>query len=63
MHSDLNETFPIGEVDEDSMHLMKTSYNCLMKAIEICKPEVLYRDVGGVIEKYARNNGCSVVRT
>jgi len=63
MHADLNETFPIGNVDKESINLMKTSYNCLMKAIEICKPGVLYRDVGGVIESYVKNNGCSVNRT
>lgn len=34
-----------------------------MKAIEICKPGTLYKEVGNVIAKYIESNGLSVVKT
>ncbi len=34
-----------------------------MKAIEICKPGTLYKEVGNVVSKYIESNGLSVVRT
>ena len=34
-HGDLNETFFVGEVDEKSKKLVKVSYECLMKAIDL----------------------------
>jgi methionyl aminopeptidase len=63
MHGDLNETYFVGNVDEDSKHLVRTSKECLDKAIELVKPGTLYREVGSVIEKHAKANNCSVVRT
>jgi hypothetical protein len=35
-HSDLNETFLVGTVDEDSLKLVRVTYECLFKAIEAC---------------------------
>lgn len=63
VHIDLNETYYVGQVSESSQHLVKSAYTCLMKAIEICKPGVMYRDVGNLIGKYIEENGLSVVRT
>jgi methionyl aminopeptidase len=62
-HGDLNETMFVGEVDEASRQLVQTAYDCMMKAIEIVRPGVKYRDVGNVIQKHAQANGCSVVRS
>eukprot|EP00158_Paraphelidium_tribonemae_P005435 Partr_v1_DN27336_c2_g1_i3_m46609 putative Removes the N-terminal methionine from nascent proteins (By similarity) len=62
-HSDLNETFLVGNVDESGRKLVECSRECLMKAIEICKPGVRYRDVGDVISKIAKQRGMSVVKT
>jgi methionyl aminopeptidase len=62
-HSDLNETYFIGNCDDDSKKLVQTSYECLALAIELVKPGTLYRDLGTVIEKHAKLNKCSVVRT
>jgi len=36
-HSDLNETFLIGNVDKKSRDLVRTAYECLEKAIEMSK--------------------------
>ena len=34
-HADLNETFFVGNVDDDSRKLVQTAYECMMKGIEI----------------------------
>ncbi|KAG1756816.1 methionine aminopeptidase [Suillus paluster] len=62
-HSDLNATYPVGEIDEDSKKLIRTTRQCLDEAIKVCKPGALFRDIGKVIEPIARANGCAVVRT
>ncbi|KAI4527840.1 methionine aminopeptidase [Schizophyllum commune Tattone D] len=63
MHGDLNATYPVGKIDEESEKLIRTTRQALDEAIKLCKPGVLFRDVGKVIEPIARQNGCSVVRT
>ncbi|EGD72729.1 methionine aminopeptidase 1 [Salpingoeca rosetta] len=50
-HADLNETFLVGEVDEKTLHLVKTTYECLDMAIKSCKPGMRYRDLGNIISK------------
>ncbi|KAI0798063.1 methionine aminopeptidase [Abortiporus biennis] len=62
-HGDLNETYPVGRVDEDSKKLMRAAHESLHDVIKICKPGALIRDIGKVIEPIARAAGCSVVRT
>jgi len=62
-HGDLNETYPVGRIDEESQKLIQTTRECLDKAIKLCKPGALFRDLGKAIEPHARSNGCSVVRT
>ena len=62
-HSDLNETFLVGDkVDESSKALVNCARECLERAIAIVKPGTPYRNVGEVIEKYAHSCGFSVVR-
>ncbi|KAJ2684484.1 Methionine aminopeptidase 1 [Coemansia spiralis] len=62
-HADLNKTYFVGNVDAKSKKLVKTTRECLQKAIEMVKPGVRYRDLGSAIESHARENGFSVVRT
>ncbi|XP_042228483.1 methionine aminopeptidase 1-like isoform X1 [Homarus americanus] len=62
-HGDLNETLFIGEVNSIARNLVKTTWECLQKSIEIVKPGVKYRDVGAVIQKHAHSQGFSVVRS
>eukprot|EP01025_Chloroclados_australasicus_P051373 TRINITY_DN59803_c0_g1_i1.p1 TRINITY_DN59803_c0_g1~~TRINITY_DN59803_c0_g1_i1.p1 ORF type:complete len:219 (+),score=28.08 TRINITY_DN59803_c0_g1_i1:82-657(+) len=62
-HGDLNETFTVGNVDEESKKLVKVTYECLMKAINAVKPGTRYRDIGNIINTHAVNNGFSVVKT
>lgn len=46
LHADLNETYPVGNVDEDSKKLMRVTRQALDAAILICKPGALIRDIG-----------------
>ena len=62
-HGDLNETYLVGKPDPDSERLVKTAFDCLSAALSLVKPGVLYRDLGTAIEKVAKANKCSVVRT
>jgi methionyl aminopeptidase len=61
-HADLNEMYMIGEVDEDSKRLVKTSYLALQAACAMIKPGTFYRDVGMEITKVATKGGCAVVK-
>eukprot|EP01107_Rhizomastix_libera_P016296 TRINITY_DN668_c0_g1_i2.p1 TRINITY_DN668_c0_g1~~TRINITY_DN668_c0_g1_i2.p1 ORF type:complete len:314 (-),score=90.84 TRINITY_DN668_c0_g1_i2:70-1011(-) len=61
-HGDLNETIPVGNINEESKKLIKTTYECLEKAIAIVRPGTAYSEIGDVIEKYIKANGLSVVR-
>jgi len=60
-HSDLNETFFIGQCDEESHNLVRTAYNALLAASEMIRPGSFYREVGGVVQTAAVKGGCSVV--
>ena len=48
-HGDLNETYPVGRVDEESKKLMKVTRHALDEAIKLCKPGALFRDFGKVM--------------
>lgn len=62
-HSDLNETFLIGDVDPRGRLLVQTTLDSLNKAIEMCKPGALYREVGEVISRVVHKEGFSVIRS
>lgn len=61
-HGDLNETFFVGKVSEASKELVKTTYECLMLAINEMRPGVRYREMGNIIQQHAQAHGFSVVR-
>ena len=48
-HADLNETYPVGRVDDDCKKLMRVTREALDEAIKICKPGALFRDLGKVM--------------
>jgi len=62
-HGDLNETYFVGAVGESSKMLVETTYQSLMKAIEYCKPNAFYREVGNIISNVVEPKGLSVVRS
>lgn len=62
-HGDLNETFLVGNVDNDGIRVTETAFKCLQAAADLIKPGAYYRDIGAVVDKVARGKNCSVVRT
>ncbi|XP_027905477.1 methionine aminopeptidase 1A-like isoform X1 [Vigna unguiculata] len=63
VHADLNETYFVGNVNEESCQLVKCTYECLEKAISIVKPGVRFREIGEVISRHASMSGFSVARS
>ncbi|CAN8066719.1 unnamed protein product [Agarophyton chilense] len=61
-HGDCSETFLVGDVDERGKKLVRVTHECLEKAIEICKPGLPVKRIGGVIEEHAKRHGFTVVR-
>ncbi|EME31278.1 Methionine aminopeptidase 1A [Galdieria sulphuraria] len=61
-HGDCSATLLVGNVDEEGKRLVRTTYDCLYKAIKICKPGVSYNKIGEIIEDHATSQGFSVVR-
>jgi methionyl aminopeptidase len=61
-HGDLNETYLVGNCDEESVKLVKCAYDCLKAACDMIKPGTMYRDLGSSIAQVAAQNGCSVVK-
>lgn len=62
-HGDANETYLCGNVDENSKELVRTTYEALMKSIEICKPGVKYSVPGNIISDVVEAKGFSVVKS
>jgi len=62
-HADVNDTYLIGNVDENGRKLVRVTKESLEKAIEIVKPGTLYREVGNVISKHVIAHGFSVLRS
>jgi len=62
-HGDVNETYPVGTVKEDSLKLIQVTYECLDLAINETKSGTLIRDFGKIISKHAGKSGLSVVRS
>ena len=48
-HGDVNATYPVGKIDEDSERLIRTTRESIDEAIKICKPGALFRDIGKVM--------------
>lgn len=64
MHADLNETYYVGDqISKEALNTVETARECLKNAIKLCKPGIKFQELGEVIEKYAKQNKCSVVKT
>ncbi|KAI4838847.1 methionine aminopeptidase 1b [Plasmodium brasilianum] len=66
VHSDLNETYFVGDIDKvsnEAKELVETCYFSLMEAIKKCKPGMLYKNIGNIIDAYVTKKNFSVVRT
>lgn len=62
MHGDCSETVFVGEVSPAAQKLVRTTWECLMLAIDLVKPGHKVNCIGLAIEAHARSNGFSVVR-
>jgi methionyl aminopeptidase len=65
-HSDLNETYYIGDkakADPDTVRVVEAARECLEQSIAAVKPGTLIREFGNIIEKHAKSQDCSVIRT
>lgn len=58
---DCSRTIAIGNISAEKQLVMDVAYESMMQAIEICKPGVEIREIGKVIDSYAKTKGCSVV--
>lgn len=61
-HGDLNATYPVGKVDQESLDLMAATKKSMEEAIKICKPGVAYREIGNKIEEIIKPTGYNIVR-
>ena len=62
-HADLNETFFVGNVDDEAKMLVKCAFDCLAAGMATVMPGALYRDIGNAIARVAAQSKCSVVRS
>lgn len=62
-HGDLNETILIGKCSEDKMKLVRSAHDSMWAAIKHVKPGTLFREFGAHVDKVARSNGHSVVKS
>ena len=61
-HGDTSRMFMIGEVSVKAKKLVKTTYESMMKAIEIIKDGIHLGDIGSAIQTHVEKQGFSVVQ-
>ena len=61
-HGDTSRTFEIGEVSVKAKKLVHTTYEAMMKAINISKEGIQLGDIGAEIQNYVEAEGFSVVQ-
>jgi methionyl aminopeptidase len=62
MHGDCSATFPVGNVDEVGLKLIRVTEECLAEGIEAVRPGRPISDIGKRIEAQAERQGFGVVR-
>lgn len=62
VHGDLNATFLVGDVDEESRLLVERTHEAMMRGIKAVRPGRALNVIGRVIEAYARRFDYGVVR-
>ena len=61
-YGDTSRMFVIGDVSVKAKNLIETTYQSMMKGIEILKPGVKLGDIGYEIQSFVEERGFSVVR-
>ncbi|CAI5709893.1 unnamed protein product [Peronospora farinosa] len=62
-HGDLNDTFLVGNVDDDGVRLVKTAFESLAAASKLVRPGTMFRELGKHIAAVANAQDFSVVKT
>ena len=63
VHGDTNATFTVGEVDDESKHLLRATEECIWRGIEAVQPGRPLSDIGKAIETRAKQDKLGVVRS
>ena len=61
-HGDSSRMFVAGKINKKAELLIKTTFECLMRGIEVAKPGNFSGDIGYEIQKHAESKNYSVVR-
>ena len=61
-HGDTGRMFEVGKTSVKAKKLIKTTYESMMKAIEILKEDIQLGDIGSAIQEHVEANGFSVVQ-
>ena len=61
-HGDTSRMFKVGEISIKAEKLIKTTYESMMKAIEIVRDGIHLGDIGSTIQTHVEANGFSVVQ-
>ncbi len=61
-HGDTSRMFFVGEVSTKANKLVKTTYEAMIKSIDILKNGTLLGDLGSTIQKHVEAEGFSIVR-
>lgn len=62
MHGDCSATYPVGDIDPGSAHLVQVTRECLELGIAAVRPGRPFRAIGQAIEPHAARHGYNVVR-
>ncbi|XP_070528570.1 methionine aminopeptidase 1D, mitochondrial isoform X2 [Cardiocondyla obscurior] len=60
-HGDCSAMFQVGEVDSEGKRLIRVTELCLKSAIEICKPNEHFCNIGNIIEEIANKHNLNVI--
>lgn len=63
VHGDTNATFPVGDVDDESKHLIRVTEECIWRGIESVQPGRPLSDIGKAIETRAKQDKLGVIRS
>ena len=61
-HGDTSRMFAIGKIPLKAQRLIETTYEAMMRGIEVVRPGAWTGDIGHAIQSYAESKGFSVVR-
>tara|TARA_Y100001935_G_C17235002_1_gene472500 strand:+ start:269 stop:1015 length:747 start_codon:yes stop_codon:yes gene_type:complete len=61
-HGDTSKTFEIGEVSVKAKKLVRTTFEAMMKGIQVVKEGLHLGDIGAAIQNHVENEGFSVVQ-